>query len=60
MSDRSDDIDFGAEPHGEADDVTGMHWWNALTEAERAYWLRRADSAKPVDAWEAFKREGGH
>lgn len=37
------------------DDALGMAWWNALTERERAEWLRKADSARPKDAWEAFK-----
>jgi hypothetical protein len=61
MTDRPDDnTDFGAEPHGEADDVAGMHWFNSLTEAERAYWSKLAGSARPVDAWRAYKREGGH
>jgi hypothetical protein len=38
-----------------ADDVRGMAWFNALAEAERAEWLRRADSAVPADAWAAYK-----
>ena len=42
-----------------SDDQVGMIWWNALTEAERAYWLKRADSARAVDAWRAYKRELG-
>lgn len=42
-----------------ADDQVGMIWWNALTEAERAYWLKRAESARAVDAWRAYKREVG-
>lgn len=34
----------------------GMAWWNRLSEAERAYWLRVADSARPVDAYAAYCR----
>lgn len=39
------------------DALLGMLWWNRLREIERAYWLARADSAVPADAWEAFRRE---
>ena len=38
-----------------ADDVRGMAWWNACTEAERLAWLQRADSACPADAWTTYK-----
>jgi len=38
------------------DDWLGMAWWNFLTETERARWLARAGSARPVDAWRAYKR----
>ena len=34
----------------------GMAWWNRLSEAERAYWLRVANSARPVDAYRAYSR----
>ncbi len=37
------------------DEVRGMEWFNALTEAERREWLQRADSAVPADAWAAYK-----
>jgi hypothetical protein len=40
----------------ENDAELGMTWWNRLTERERAEWLRRADTAVPAEAWEAFKR----
>jgi hypothetical protein len=39
------------------DDLRGMTWWNALTKADRKFWLQKADSARPVDAWAAFKQE---
>jgi len=38
------------------DERAGMDWWNALSESERAEWLARAGSAKPADAWAAYKR----
>jgi len=38
------------------DDELGMIWWNWMTENERAYWCRVADSARPVDAWRAYQR----
>jgi hypothetical protein len=33
----------------------GIAWWNHLTPTQRSYWLTRARSAVPADAWEAFK-----
>jgi hypothetical protein len=38
------------------DSWPGLTWWNALTENERAYWLKRAESAGQVDAWRAYQR----
>ncbi len=40
------------------DEATGMAWWNHITEEQRAHWLSVAGSARPADAWTAFK-EGG-
>jgi hypothetical protein len=34
-----------------------MEWWNGLTEIERARWLEAAGSARPADAWKAFRRQ---
>ncbi len=39
-----------------SDDEAGMAWWNALTEAERAYWLAEADTAVPAMAWHVYKQ----
>lgn len=39
------------------DDDAGMAWWNRLTEPERRHWLDRAGSARPADAWAAFKHD---
>lgn len=39
-----------------AAEATGIAWWNRLSEAERAYWLHVADSARPVDAYAAYCR----
>ena len=33
----------------------GMAWFNALTEIERGFWLHKADTAVPADAWAFFK-----
>lgn len=38
-----------------SDEIAGMRWWNSLSDRERAEWLRRANSARPVDAWAAYK-----
>lgn len=35
-------------------DEDGIVWWNSCTEEERAYWLRVAASAVPLDAWLAY------
>lgn len=35
--------------------LEGMRWWNGLSREQRAYWLRQADSARPSDAWRAFR-----
>lgn len=41
----------------EADALTGMVWWNALTLGERVYWMDAAgNTGVAADAWEAFKR----
>lgn len=37
------------------DEQRGMDWWNALNELEREFWLRVAISARPADAWAAYK-----
>jgi hypothetical protein len=39
------------------DTEAGMRWWNALTIDRRAEWLRRANSARPVDAWRLYRAE---
>ncbi|BCH04936.1 hypothetical protein MesoLj131b_69350 (plasmid) [Mesorhizobium sp. 131-2-5] len=40
------------------DEAVGMAWWNSLSEPDRAAWLTRAGSARPADAWAAYKRFG--
>lgn len=54
-----EDLRNGREPT--ADEIAGMRWWNALTEAERSKWLSVAGTAVAADAWAAFKsvRERG-
>ena len=47
-----------AAPKPSPDDLTGMAWWNALTEKERRYWMRLAgDTGRAVDAWRAYKAQ---
>lgn len=46
---------YRPRPARATDAELGMAWWNNLAESERAEWLRRAGSAVPADAWEAFK-----
>jgi hypothetical protein len=41
------------------DDYAGVRWWNSLSERDRLFWLQKADSARPVDAWRAFKQGSG-
>ena len=38
-----------------ADELTGMAWWNNLSDWGRAYWLGIAGSAIAADAWGAWK-----
>ena len=38
-----------------ADEVAGMAWWNSQTELVREFWLREANSARPADAWAAYR-----
>lgn len=37
------------------DGQEGMKWWNGLTEADRAFWLRAALTAVPAEAWAYYK-----
>lgn len=41
-----------------SDDRAGMDWWNSLGPIDRAWWLGRAGSARPVDAWRKYQRDG--
>lgn len=36
------------------DPYQGVTWWSAMTENERGQWLKKADSARPADAYQAF------
>jgi len=40
------------------DTSAGMAWFNGLSPVERRYWLETANSARPADAWRAYK--SGH
>ncbi len=55
--------DATVEPAGEprrsvADGLVGLSWFNGLSRQERAYWLERARSACPADAWSCYKAHG--
>jgi hypothetical protein len=45
-----------AELRPNDDEKAGMAWWNALTEQERADWLRIADTAVPAVAWAVWQQ----
>ncbi len=53
LSDAYDDIDRGLVESKRAG--LGMQWWDHIGEQERAHWLGKAGSARPVDAWKAFQ-----
>jgi hypothetical protein len=48
------EVGGGVFPVEQADPHQGMAWWNTMTEDERGLWLKEADSARPVDAYQAF------
>jgi hypothetical protein len=39
-----------------ADEQPVMGWWNALTEEQRAHWLREANTASVAEAWAYYQR----
>jgi len=41
-----------------SDAINGIKWWNSLDRFDRAYWCGRANSARPCDAYEAYKAAG--
>lgn len=44
----------GVFPVSKEDPQKGMTWWNSLPVEERSYWLVRAASAIPADAYHAY------
>ena len=38
-----------------ADETTDIAWWNALTEEQRAHWLREANTAIVAEAWAYYQ-----
>ncbi len=50
-----DDESRNASKPTPRDALEGMAWWNSLTRAERRHWMDRAGSARPADAWRAYK-----
>ena len=55
-----EEVGGGAFPLGPDNPAEGMEWWNAATEDERGRWLAVAGSARPVDAWQAFRLALAH
>lgn len=47
------------EREASRNEALGIAWWNGLLKADRAYWLREAQSAVPADAWAEFQRRRG-
>jgi len=41
--------------HPTQSDIDGMAWWNSIPEEDRALWCSLAGSARPVDAWLAYR-----
>ena len=39
-----------------ADELAGMDWWNSIDKAERAFWLAKAGTAVPAEAWAEYQR----
>jgi len=35
----------------------GHVWWEELPRNQKAYWMKRARSSRPLQCWEAYKRE---
>ena len=48
-----------AERSPTADEQAGIDWWNGVTEATRAHWLKVANTAVPAEAWARFKEGDG-
>lgn len=44
----------GVFPVPAIEPTEGMTWWNGMDEKDRAYWLLKAASARPADAYHAF------
>lgn len=42
------------------DEQAGIDWWNGLSEADRASWLKAANTAIPAEAWAHFKTYGSN
>jgi hypothetical protein len=47
-------MDATPPPEAPEQDHTSLRWWYALDAEERKFWLGRAKSDKPEDAWTAF------
>jgi hypothetical protein len=38
------------------EETVGVEWWNAMSEDQRAYWLREANTAIVAEAWAYYQR----
>ena len=38
-----------------ADNETAQRWWDALSPADRIFWLKRSNGEGMADAWAAFQ-----
>lgn len=55
MAKQPEDRKVAAVIHRDA--MEGILWWNSITEADRAGWMKITGSAVPADAWAAYKRD---
>lgn len=48
------EVGGGVFPIASIEPTEGMTWWNAMNEKGHEYWLLKARSARPADAYYAF------
>lgn len=54
LYDQGEETGGGVFPIPKEDPKAGMDWWNEIPKEERAYWLVKAASAVPADAYHAY------
>lgn len=60
MLEDGEEVGGGVFPVENSDADTGIRWWNACSEQERAHWLMMAASARPADAYHAYLLAEAH